>query len=180
MKKNILNLTEDKRKSLISVYLKGNPKETVVLISSLLKDFPYEPLLFNLNGACQMEMGLLDEAIKSFKHALDINPDDIEIYCNLAKTLRANGQSNVAVSYYQKALKLNPNYSDAHYNLGNAFLSLNKLNSAVKSYEMTLKIKPNHADAHNNIGNALSQLRQFELAINHYKKAINLSILNRS
>ena len=68
MKKNILNLTEDKRKSLISVYLKGNPKETVILISNLLKNFPNDPLLFNLNGACYKEMGLLDEAIKNFKN----------------------------------------------------------------------------------------------------------------
>ena len=62
----------------------------------------------------------MDEAIFQFQKALEINPNDAEIHCNLGIILIQKGQVEDAIVQFQEALKLKPNYGDAQSNLAKA------------------------------------------------------------
>ena len=49
-----------------------------------------------------------DEAIRHFREALRITPDNPQIYSNLGDALLKQGQTAEAVRCYQEALRLNP------------------------------------------------------------------------
>ena len=158
--------------SVIALYSNGQIQEALDAVETLTKDYPNEPLLYNISGVCYKAIGQLDAAVKSFEKALSIKPDYIEAYYNLGVTLKELGQLDAAVESYKKALALKPDYTDAHYNLGNAFKELGQLDDAIKSYKKAVVVEPGHANAHNNLGNALSDLGQLDDAVKSYKKAV--------
>ena len=159
MNKTNQRLSETQIKSVIALYSNGQIQEALDAIDTLTKDYPNEPLLYNISGVCYKAIGQLDAAVKSFKKALAIKPDYTEVNYNLGVTLKELGQLDAAVKSYEKAVALKPDYVDAHYNLGNALKELGQLDEAVKSYEKALTLKPDFAEAHNNLGNAFKEAR---------------------
>lgn len=169
---NTAELLHKQIKVIITLYNNGQIQEALYSAENLIKDYPKEPILFNINGVCYKAIGRLDAAVKNFERALNIKPDYIEVCFNLGVTQRELGQLNAAVKSYEKALNLKPDYTEAHFNLGNAFKELGQLEDAVKSYEKALSLKPDHANAHNNLGNAFSDLGHLNDAVKSYKKAV--------
>jgi len=169
---NTQDLLQKQIKVVIALYSNGQIQEALDSLETLIKNYPKEPLLFNINGVCYKAIGRLDAAVKNFEKALNIKPDYIEACFNLGVTHRELGQLNAAVKSYEKALNLKPDYTEAHFNLGNAYKELGQLEDAVMSYEKALSYKPDHANAHNNLGNALSDLGQLDDALKSYQKAV--------
>jgi len=163
-------LPEMQIKSVIALYSNGQTQEALNGVETLIKNYPDEPLLFNLSGACYKAIGQLDVAVKSFEKALALKPDYTEVNYNLGVTLKELGQLDAAVKCYERAISIKPDYADAHYNLGNALKELGQLDEAVKCYEKAIAIQPDYAKAHNNLGNAL----HLDAAVKCYERAIAL------
>ena len=158
--------------AVIALYSNGQIQEALDSVAALIKDYPKEPILYNISGVCYKAIGRLDVAVESFERALAIKPDYTEVNYNLGVTLKELGQLEDAVNSYEKAVALKPDYTDAHYNLGNALKELGQLDDAVNSYKKAVALKPDHAIAHNNLGNTLSDLGQLEAAVKYYEKAV--------
>ena len=165
-------LSETHIKSVVALYSNGQMQEALDAIDALTKDYPNEPLLYNISGVCYKAIGQLDDAVKSFEKALAIKPDYIEVNYNLGVTLKELGQLEDAVKSYEKAVALKPDYAEAHDNLGNALKELGQLDAAVKSYEKAVTLKPDFAEAHNNLGNTFKELGQLDEAVKCYEKAL--------
>ena len=118
-------LSETQIKSVIALYSNGQMQEALDAIDALTKDYPNEPLLYNISGVCYKAIGQLDAAVKSFKKALAIKPDYIEVNYNLGLTFQELAQPDDAVKCYEKALAINPDYAEAHNNLDIALKELN-------------------------------------------------------
>ena len=159
-----------KIQSAITLFSNGQIEEALVDIETLIKDYPYQPLLFNISGAFYKEIGKLDEAVKRFEKALAIKPDYAEAHNNLGVTLKDLSQLDEAVKCYEKALAIEPDYAEAHNNLGITFQELGQLDEAVECYEKALAIEPDYAEAHNNLGIALQELGQLDEAVKSYEK----------
>ena len=56
------------------------------------------------------DAGRLDEAIISYRWALDFRPNYAEVYGNLGATLVDQGKLDEAVAACRRALELKPNY----------------------------------------------------------------------
>ena len=67
-------------KSVIALYSNGRIEEALDSVETLSKDYPDEPLLFNISGVCYRAISKLDEAVKSFKKALALKPDYVGAY----------------------------------------------------------------------------------------------------
>nr|AAR37904.1 TPR domain protein [uncultured marine bacterium 560] len=158
--------------SVITLYSSGQIQEALDTVETLTKDFPNEPLLYNISGVCYKTIGQLDVAVKSFEKALAIKPDYTEVNYNLGLTFQELGQLDAAVKCYEDVLAVNPEHAEAHNNLGVTLKELEQLDAAVKSYEKAIAIKPDYAEAHNNLGNALKELGQLDVAVKSYEKAI--------
>jgi len=160
--------------SAISLINNGQAQEALETIEVLIKDYPREPLLFNIRGVCCKAIGQLDGAVKSFEKALAIKPEYAEAQYNLGVILKELGQVDAAMKCYEKALTIKHEYPNAHNNLGQIFLELRQLDAAVDHFEWAVAFKPDFAEAHNNLGVTLQELQQWDESIKSYEKAIDI------
>ena len=92
--------TQTEINSVIALYSNSQIQEALDSVEALIKDYPNEPLLFNISGVCYKAVGELDEAVKSFEKALAIKPDYTEVNYNLGLTLQELGRLDAAVKSY--------------------------------------------------------------------------------
>ena len=64
--------------SVIALYTNGQIQEALDSVETLIKDYPNEPLLYNISGVCYKAIGQLDAAVNSFEKALALKPDYTE------------------------------------------------------------------------------------------------------
>ena len=169
-----LDVPQDEINSTITLFSNGHTQEALDSVRTLIKDYPNEPILFNICGACYASLGQLDKAVRNYENSIAIKPDYAEAHNNLAGTFQELGQLDQAVERYRKSLVIKPNYAEAHNNLGNALRELNQLESAIKSYQMAIDIKPDYVEAHYSLGIIYQELNQLESAIKSYQKAIDI------
>ena len=123
--------------------------ETQKLISLY---YPQEPFLFNLLGAANGANGNFEEAINSYKEALNLNSQYFEVYNNIGVAYTDWGKPDLALKYLEKALDINPKYAEAYNNIGNAKKKLSDIDSAIESYEKAIELNPEYVDALCNLG----------------------------
>jgi Tfp pilus assembly protein PilF len=172
--KNQLGPPQTEINSVIALYSNGKIQEALDTVETLIKDYPVEPLLFNISGACYKAIGQVDAAVKCYEKALAIKPDFAEAHNNLGVTIQDLGQLNTAVRSFEKALALKPDYAEAHNNLGIVLMKLHQPDAAVKSYKNAIAIKPDYAKAYNNLGNTFMEMGQVKIAVKSYEKALAL------
>ena len=169
-----LDLKQTQISSAINLFSKGEINQALDAVQDLIKDYPNEPVLFNIRGACYADLGQLDVAVTNYKEAITIKPDYAKAHFNLAGSLHDLGQLKAAVESYKETLEIEPGYAEAHNNLGNVFQELEQANSAVQSYKRALEIKPDYVAAQYSLGNAFMELEQLDEAVKAYKAALKL------
>ena len=167
--------TQKQLDEVMQLFSSGKVQEALFAIQHLINDFPNEPLLFNISGACYSEIGPIESAINSFEKALALNPDYAEAHYNLGVAFQRTNQLDNAVECYEKSITLKHAYPTAHNNLGVIMLERSQLDSAVKSFEWAVAYSPEYAEAHNNLGSAFQELNQFDLAKEQFKKAVSIN-----
>jgi len=162
-------------KPIIELFSNGQIQEAFDGVETLIKEYPNQPILFNICGVFYKQIGQPDEAIKRFEKALAINPDYAEAHNNLGVTLQNLGLMDEAVKSYEKAIVFKPDYVEAHNNLGVTLQNLGLIDEAVKSYEKAITFKPDSAEAHNKLGNIFKELEQLDAAVKSYEKVIAIN-----
>jgi tetratricopeptide (TPR) repeat protein len=128
----------------------------------------------NLGTALQ-SAGRLDQAIASYRRALELDPACASAYSNLGNVLQAQGDQAGAVASYQAALRLQPAFPEAHYNLGNGYTALGRLDEAVGSYREALRLRPAYPEALNNLAHTLQDAGRLDEAVASYEAAVRLA-----
>lgn len=149
--------------------------------------------------------GKVDEAIKGYRYALSLKPDDLIIRENLALALITKGLydearellgnnpdsdsgcnllGNIyfykrdflkAKEYYEKAIGLDSKCGDAWSNLGNIFCEFKEFGKAEDCYRRAVEIGPSNPYWHTNLAKALLLQNKIEPAIESYKKALSIN-----
>ena len=182
-KKELSSLDEFTRKNLAKArldkvmkqYSSGLFQEALISVSLLIKDYPKEPVLFNISGACNSEIGSIESAIKEFQKAIAMKPDYAEAHYNLGVVFQKNDQIDEAFRSYEKAIEINHVYPQAHNNMGMINLKQRDLNEAVKSFEWAVAYNPSYVEAHSNLGASFQELRFFQKAKDQYVKALSIN-----
>ena len=149
-------------------------KNNLTLWSDTVKKSPDSASAHNNLGSTLFDRNKVDEAIKSYRIALKIDPVYAKANYNLGNALARMGRLEKAIKNYRMALKINPAYADAYYNLGITQARMGRLKKAIKSYRQSLKINPTFAKAHNNLGFALAKLGRLDEAIKNYRMALKI------
>jgi tetratricopeptide (TPR) repeat protein len=160
---------------IMSFYSNGEIKKTLESANNLIKDYPSEPLLFNIIGACYSEIGEIEHAIKNFKSAIKLKSNYAEAQYNLGVAYQKTNQFENAREYYELAISSLHAYPSAHNNLGVVYLNLGQIELAVKSFEWSIAYSPDYAEAYNNLGSALQELKQFDNAKKQFEKATSIN-----
>src|ERR1700730_11610332 len=89
-----------------------------------------------------------DQAIASYRKALDLEPNDPDTHYNLALTLKYKGDAKQAVEEFEATLRLKPKWADAHYGLGATWYDLNDQAAALKELHTAIDLDQANAGAH--------------------------------
>jgi len=166
---------QDQLKPIVDLYSKGKIQGALDSIEALIKNYPNEPLIFNIKGACFAGLGQLDNAVKCYEKAISIAPNYADAHNNLGNTLKRLGEFGEAVTSLDKALDINPNHLDANYNLGSTLRELGKFKASIQNYKKVITIKPTHYEAHFFIGVCYIKIKKIDLAIIHFEQTIILN-----
>src|SRR5438477_10365568 len=127
----------------------------------------------NSRGIELADRGWLDEAIREFKKAIELDPDSAHAHDNLATVYSEKKLYAQALEEYLTALRLEPDSATAHYNLA-CFLATHAHEMAIEQYKEAIAQDPEYPDAHLNLGMTYADLDQREEAKAEFKAAIEL------
>jgi Tfp pilus assembly protein PilF len=170
-----LNTKKNKFDEVMRHYSSGQMNEALLGIADLIKDYPNDSLLFNVQGACYSEIGLNDSAITSFKNAIAIKPNYAEAHFNLGVAYQKLLDFDNSSKCYEIAISINHAYPTAHNNLGLIFLNQKLLSEAKTSFEWAIAYNPEYSEGHNSLGAVCQELKKFNSAKKHFEKAVILN-----
>ena len=114
------------------------------------------------------------EAIDEYSKAIELNPNNADVYLNRGSVYHELQKYNEAIRDYTRVLELDSNYAYAYNNRGNAYKNLGKYDDAIRDYTCAVELKPNYAIAYGNLGHLYFKLEKYSEAIQSYNKAIEL------
>jgi tetratricopeptide (TPR) repeat protein len=126
-------------------------------------------------GIAFQDKGQIDEAIKCYQKAIELNKNSASAFYNLGVAFQEKGQIDKAILYYEIAIGQNQGFSEAHYNLGIAYKEKNLFDEAIICFRRVLQLKPDNAAAYYNFGNIFVAKGQFNDALQYYQKAIEIN-----
>ena len=87
--------------------------------------------IFKLNF---YNIGKIDQALQLQKHAIKINPNNINALNQIGMALSNKGKDQDAIKYYEDAIKIDPNQDSTYINLANSNRNLERYDEAAKYY----------------------------------------------
>jgi len=114
-------------------------------------------------------------AEQEYRAALQIDPDNAELYVSLAYVMIPQQKWDDTVTAARQAIKLDSENDMAHNNLGVALGSKGDLDNAITEFRAALRLNPNYEVAHDNLGVALGINGDVDGAIAEYREAIRLN-----
>ena len=164
-----------KLQTAVKAFNDGDLKKSEKLLEQYVKESPNEFDPTHLLAVVYAHNSKHHNAIKFYKIALILNPNDAQLLSNFATSLNAVGNNQESLAAQEKAIKLDPINSEYWYNAGNIFCDLGKFEESFPYYEKALDLNPYSYQTLNNYGKALHDLKRFSEAINYYNQALQLN-----
>src|SRR4051812_13450579 len=127
----------------------------------------------NSRGIELADRGWLDESIREFQKAIELDPESAHAHDNLATVYAEKALFREALREYLLAIELEPQSPTAHYNLA-CFLASHGHELAVREYKETIELEWDYPDVHLNLGLTLAEKGQFQDALKEYQVALEL------
>jgi len=93
-----------------------------------------------------------DQAIRSYKRALEIDSSNLEIMISLAVAYLKNNHHEPAKELLTSVIQVQPDNGTAHQYLGYCYLRLDELDKAMISYSRAIAINDRDWEAHRGLG----------------------------
>ncbi|ETW00185.1 hypothetical protein H310_07585 [Aphanomyces invadans] len=94
---------------------------------------PNNALLLNDLGAMQFQLGLVTDAIDSFRRALALQPTYVQALNNLATLAQDQGRDDDALELYHQAMAVDPFDAHVRYNVGNTLFHMQRYDRVVRT-----------------------------------------------
>lgn len=105
------------------------------------------PEVLNNMGQIFRAAGDVEQAVRTFRRALDLAPGAPEICNNLANALADAGETDEALALYQRAISANPRFVKAYINLADCLRQKERLPESAGILRQALAIDPANPDA---------------------------------
>jgi len=149
----------------------------VAWISRAIRQQPKTEYLTSL-GTTLLNQGRREEALKTFDKAVQLDPNDADLWSNLGNVLADMQRPADAILSYQHALKLNPRHWDAAHQCGHLLNRLERFEEALIHFSLCDELQPNDAPMLQMRALMLHNLKRFEEALAGYSRALALDPAN--
>lgn len=123
-------------------------------------------------GSELIAKGHLPEAIRVFKQALALTPEDEVLHYNIGIAYKGMGDVTNAELHYREALRLLPDYPEVHNNLGNLLLQTKRWDEAEEQLTAAVQLMPEDASVQNNLGILRQRQHRTNDALACFQKAV--------
>lgn len=118
----------------------------------------------------------LEEALKAYRAAAQLRPNDVSVLQGMAWVLRRLGHVDDALPLLQKALVLAPDRPELHNDMGVLFQDRDDFPKAIAFHRRALKFNPRFTPALINMGVAQKRLGRIEAAIEVCRAALDIDM----
>jgi Tfp pilus assembly protein PilF len=125
-------------------------------------------------GVAHATSGAMDEAIREFRTAVELEPDLARAHWHLGGALASRGRRKEALEPLRRSVELDPANGQAQYDLAIVLLQDGHVEEAIPHLRATLELMPTLVGAHNNLGIALASQGKRDEAIEHFQRALQL------
>lgn len=133
---------------------------------------PDEPAAWSMLGLAHEKMGEPHQAIKVYRHALELDPTSHITWDNLGGAYGGLGRHQDAVNAHSKALQIDPRFASAWNNLGIVHARTGQASAAIEAFGKAVELDPAFVKAWNNLGLHYLRLDRPADAIATYRKAL--------
>ena len=127
------------------------------------------------NGNILVMLGQLDDAIRAYSHAIDLNPNHADAYNNRGVAYASKGDFDNAIKDHNTAIKLDPCQAGFYNNRGVAYVDQEDFDNGIQNYNMAIQLDPHYTEAYYNRGIAYAAKDAVDKAIIDYDAAIKLN-----
>ncbi len=131
-------------------------------------------------GFVQVLADQVQAAEKSFKMAIDLNPNHALSYSKLGDIFDERGNAEQAIHYYQEGLKVQPNDFITRTNLGVALMHKGEIEAAISELRIAIALNPNSAEIHFNLSSLLLLSGEYEEGWSEYEYRLDMGFLSRN
>ena len=107
----------------------------------------------------RFELKQPETAIKAYKKAITLNPNNGNMYLKLASLYEDLDRKEEAIDMYENIRKVEPNNISALLALGLIFNSMGHKGKAIEVYKQAIRLQPNNADLYLKLANIYSFMR---------------------
>ena len=142
-------------------------------VRAIQQGSPKPVYLWNLGAALQKQ-GRHEEALKALDKAVQLQPDNADLWKNLGEALIALARLDEAILSFQHALKLDPRHWAAANKCGLLLYQLKRFEEALAYFDLCDQLQPNRALTLQIRALTLSRLNRFEDALLDNQRAYEL------
>jgi protein O-mannosyl-transferase len=135
--------------------------------SEALRYVPNSPVLHTIFGTTLLELNRLDEAIDNFKFAIELDPNYLTPYYNMAIALGQKGDVNGAIEQYKSIIRLKPDFVDAYSFTGELLYQKGQFAESIEYLEKAIQFAPDNIPLHNRLMTAYASIGKIDEAIEH-------------
>ncbi len=110
------------------------------------------------------------QAIKWYKEAIKLNPDDARGYTDLGRVYLRMKNFPEAIKYYQEAIGLEPRNNRSYIGLGFVYQEMGDYPQATKCFRQSIILNPNDSGGYDGLGRVHLDIKDYEEALEYYKK----------
>ncbi len=163
-----------------SVYLNQNKnaaaRETFERAVKLRGNFPDTlPDAWNNLGVIATRESRVDDSVRCFQKALELNPHHLLSLDNLGNAYRLQKRWDEARKVLERALEVAPQDAEANYSLGMVFAQTDDTGKAYEYLQRALKARPAYPEALNNLGVLYLVTRRPDQAVASFEECIRVA-----
>ena len=147
--------------------------QAVEWLSRAIRNDP-QPLYLGSLGTTLLTQGLSEEALQVFDKAVQLKPDDADLWRNLGDVLVELDRPQDAIPSYQHALKLDPRHLDAARKAGLLLHQAARDEEALSCFNLSEELEADHLPTLRLRALTLARLQRFEEALADNSRAHTL------
>jgi len=129
---------------------------------------------YRREGLRSLKLEDYEEAVVCYSKAIDIDPEDDDVYFFRGFAHTRLKQYEKALADYNRAIELNPQNTEHFAHRGELFILLQNFEQALADFSRIINIAPSNSNSYYNRGLIYQKMEKFQSALNDFSKVAEL------